>query len=96
MNNKITYNDFNPSIPALQLLMNFNVDTMIPEDGKVRLVCNIVERMNLNSVLSTYSLKGRKPVLDPITFLKVILFSTKKCILPSMDPGRSDGPIPEL
>ena len=74
MNKKITYNDFNPSIPALQLLMNFNVDTMIPEDGKVRLVCNIVERMNLNSVLSTYSLKGRKPVLDPITFLKVILF----------------------
>ena len=74
MNTKITYNDFNPSIPSLQLLMNFNVDTVIPEDGKVRLVCNIVERMDLSSVLSTYSAKGRKPVLDPITFLKVILF----------------------
>lgn len=54
--------------------MNFNVDTIIPEDNKVRLVCNIVERMDLSSLSSTYSSKGRKSVLDPVTFLKVLLF----------------------
>ena len=52
----------------------FNVETMIPEDGKVSLVCTIVERMNLSTVISTYSKRGRKPVLDPVTFLKIILF----------------------
>ena len=35
--------------------VNFDVDAVIPEDGKVRLVCNIVERMNLSTVLSAYS-----------------------------------------
>ena len=74
MNNNTTLIHFNRNVPSLQLSMNFDVDAVIPEDGKVRLVCNIVERMNLSTVLSAYSSKGRKPVLDPITFLKVILF----------------------
>jgi len=63
--------------------MNFDVDAVIPEDGKVRLVCNIVERMNLSTVLSAYSSKGRKPVLDPITFLKVLLFCYSEGIFQS-------------
>jgi len=74
MKNKLTFFNFNRNVPSLQLSMNFDVDAVIPEDGKVRLVCNIVERMNLSTVLSAYSSKGRKPVLDPITFLKVLLF----------------------
>lgn len=74
MRNKLTLYNFNRNVPSLQLSMSFDVDAVIPEDGKVRLVCNIVERMNLSTVLSAYSSKGRKPVLDPITFLKVILF----------------------
>lgn len=74
MTNKITYSNFNRNVPFLQLSMNFNVDTIIPEDNKVRLVCNIVERMDLSSLLSTYPHKGRKPALDPVTFLKILLF----------------------
>lgn len=74
MNNKITHYNFNRNIPSLQLSMSFDVDTVIPEGGKVQLACNIVERMNLSSVLSTSSKRGRKPVLDPITFLKIMLF----------------------
>ena len=54
--------------------MNFDVDSFIPEDGKVRLVCTMVERMDLDTILGTSSSRGRKPALDPITFLKVILF----------------------
>ena len=74
MRNNQTHSNFNLDVPFLQLSMNFNVDTIIPEDNKVRLVCNIVERMDLSSLSSTYSSKGRKPVLDPVTFLKVLLF----------------------
>lgn len=58
----------------MQLKMKFDVATYIPMDSKVRLVCNIVEEMNLSSVLSTYSVKGRKPVVDPVTMLKILLF----------------------
>lgn len=74
MTNKLTYSNFKPNVPFLQLSLNFNVDTIIPEDNKVRLVCNIVERMNLEPLFSTYSHRGRKPILDPVTFLKVLLF----------------------
>ena len=74
MNKNLTYQKFTKNVPSLQLCMNFDVDTLIPKDGKVRLVCNIVERMDLGNVLSTYSHKGRKPVVDPITLFKIILF----------------------
>jgi len=46
--------------------MNFDVDAVIPEHGKVRLVCNIVERMNLSTVLSAYSSRGRKPLMTEL------------------------------
>ena len=58
----------------MQLRMNFNVDTFIPEDSKVRLVCNIIEEMNLEPILSTCRNRGRKPVVDPVTMLKILLF----------------------
>lgn len=54
--------------------MQFDVETIIPKDSKVRLVCKIVEEMNLDSILSTYSVKGRKPAVDPIILLKILLF----------------------
>ena len=58
----------------MQLRMQFDVGTYIPEDSKVRLVCKIVEEMKLDSVLSTYSILGRKPAVDPVTMLKILLF----------------------
>lgn len=61
-------------VPVYQLRMNFNVDMLIPEDDKVRLVCEIVDRMDLGPVLRTYSRLGRKPALDPITYFKILLF----------------------
>lgn len=53
--------------------MQFDVGTYIPVDSKVRLVCKIVEEMKLDSVLSTYSILGRKPAVDPVTMLKILL-----------------------
>ena len=72
--NNLTHIDFTKKGHTLQLKMQFDVATYIPMDSKVRLVCNIVEEMKLDSVLSTYSVKGRKPVVDPVTLLKILLF----------------------
>lgn len=72
--NNLTHIDFTKKSHTMQLKMKFDVATYIPMDSKVRLVCNIVEEMNLDSVLSTYSVKGRKPVVDPVTMLKILLF----------------------
>jgi len=74
MTNNLTHIDFTKKGHTMQLKMKFDVATYIPMDSKVRLVCNIVEEMNLDSVLSTYSVKGRKPVVDPVTMLKILLF----------------------
>lgn len=74
MKNNITYTNFNQNSRSLQLKMQFDVATIIPKDSKVRLVCKIVEEMNLDSILSTYSVKGRKPAVDPIVLLKILLF----------------------
>lgn len=69
----LTHLDFNRIKPAFQLRMNFDVETYIPQDSKVRLVCNIVEEMNLEPILSTHH-RGRKPVVDPVSMLKILLF----------------------
>ena len=74
MKKNLTYINFTQSSRSLQLKMQFDVDTIIPKDSKVRLVCKIVEEMNLDSILSTYSTLGRKPAVDPIVLLKIILF----------------------
>lgn len=72
--NNLTHINFTQNHHSLQLKMQFDVDTIIPKDSKVRLVCNIVEEMNLSSILSTYSTLGRKPAVDPIILLKILLF----------------------
>lgn len=58
----------------LQLKMNFNTEIYVKDDGKVQLVENLIEEMNLNKLKSTYSGKGRSPVVNPVTMLKVLLF----------------------
>lgn len=74
MTNKLTHINFNSSIHLMQLRMKFDVGTNIPMDSKVRLVCNIAEEMNLDSILGTYAILGRKPVVDPATMLKILIF----------------------
>lgn len=72
--NNLTHINFTQNHHALQLKMQFDVATIIPKDSKVRLVCKIVEEMNLSSILCTYSTLGRKPAVDPIILLKILLF----------------------
>lgn len=74
MTNKTTHDYFNPKSHFLQLSMNFDVGTIIPEDSKVKLVCKIIERMDLSALSCTGPKKGRKPAVDLVDFIKIILF----------------------
>lgn len=71
---KTTQNNFTQNSHTMQLKMKFDVATYVSKDSKVHLVCKIIEEMNLSSLLSTYSKKGRKPSVDPANLLKIILF----------------------
>jgi len=70
----ITHLDFTQNSHSKQLKMKFDVETYVNEDSKVQLVCNLIEEMNLSSLLSTYSVMGRKPAVDPANLLKILLF----------------------
>lgn len=59
---------------ALQLKMNFSTDLNFVDDGKVALVQNLVERMDLKELKNLYSKFGRKPAVDPLTMLEVLIF----------------------
>lgn len=54
--------------------MNLNTDLYIENDSKVGLVHNLVERMDLEKLIESYSNKGRKPAVDPITMLQILIF----------------------
>lgn len=72
--NNLTHINSTKNYRSLQLKMQFDVETYIPEDSKVQLVCKIIEEMNLSSIQSTYSKMGRKSVVDPVILLKVLMF----------------------
>ena len=54
---------------TIQLRLNFNTEIYIQDDIKLRLVKNIIERMNLSELKKVYSSLGRKPTVNPVTML---------------------------
>lgn len=59
----------------MQLSFNFELANSFDMDDEVFLVHNIFEEMNLSFLNSAYSNKGRKPVVEPRTMLKVLVFA---------------------
>ncbi|MFM1533583.1 IS1182 family transposase [Helcococcus ovis] len=70
---------------VLQVKMNFNTELSFVDDGKVGLVQDLVERMDLDKLVRMYSKYGRKPIVDPITMLKVLIFCYSSRIYSSRD-----------
>ncbi len=58
---------------TIQLRLNFNTEIDIQDDVKLRLVKNIIERMNLSKLKKVYSSFGRKPTVNPVTMLQIII-----------------------
>ena len=50
-------------------------EKVIPADDSVRLLDQIVEEMDLASLMRAYKRTGRKPATSPVTMLKIVLYS---------------------
>ena len=70
INSKLTLNR-----EVLQLKMNFSYDISVEDNGKVALVRNLVERMDLSNLVKSYARNGRKPAVDPITMLEICIYA---------------------
>lgn len=74
---------------TIQLRLNFNTEIYIQDDVKLRLVKNIIERMNLSELRKVYSSFGRKPTVNPITMLQIIIFCYSEGIFSSREIEKS-------
>lgn len=59
---------------TIQLKLNFNTDVYVQDDVKLRLVKNMIERMDLSKLHQVYSHFGRKPKINPVTMLEILIF----------------------
>ena len=74
---------------TIQLRLNFNTEIYIQNDVKLRLVKNIIERMNLSELKKVYSSFGRKSNVNPVTMLEIIIFCYSEGIFSSREIEKS-------
>lgn len=74
MTNNVSGYHFTQFQKHLQLKLNFNTDLYVEDNGKVQLVRNMIKEMKLDFLKDMYRKNGRKPAVDPITMLQIILF----------------------
>ncbi|WP_455258833.1 transposase, partial [Peptoniphilus asaccharolyticus] len=74
---------------TIQLKLNFNTEIYIQDDVKLRLVKNIIERMNLSELKKVYSSYGRKPTVNPVTMLEILIYCYSEGILSSREIEKS-------
>ena len=74
---------------TIQLKMNFNTEIYVKDDVKLRLVKNIIERMDLSELKKVYSSLGRKPTVNPVTMLQIIIFCYSEGIFSSRNIEKS-------
>ena len=70
---------------TIQLKLNFNTDVYVQDDVKLRLVKNMIERMDLSKLHQVYSHFGRKPKINPVTMLEILIFCYSEKIFSSRD-----------
>ena len=58
-----------------QLVLPFNFEVLIPEDDSVRLLSQLLEGLNYDSLYLAYSSVGRKPAVDPKILFKVLTYA---------------------
>ena len=71
---KITQQNYNNESAEEQVLLPFDLGRVIPEDDSVRLLNRVLEGVNYKELNSMYSPYGRKPVVEPKTLFKIIVY----------------------
>lgn len=82
-NNTLSLTNYTLVNNTIQLKLNINTEIYIQDDVKLRLVKNIIERMNLSELKKVYSSYGRKTVVNPVTMLQIIIFCYSEGIFSS-------------
>ena len=74
---------------TIQLRLNFNTEIYIQNDVKLRLVKNIIERLNLTELKKVYSSFGRKATVNPVIMLEIIIYCYSEGIFSSREIEKS-------
>ncbi|WP_073997465.1 IS1182 family transposase [Anaerococcus urinomassiliensis] len=88
-NNTSSLTNFTLVDDTIQLKMNFNTEIYVYDDVKLRLVKNIIERIDLTELKKVYSSFGRKPTVNPVTMLQIIIFCYSEGIFTSREIEKS-------
>ena len=74
---------------TIQAGLNFNTEIYIQNDVKIRLVKNIIKRLNLTELKKVYSSFGRKATVNLVTMLEIIIFCYSEGIFSSREIEKS-------
>ena len=88
-NNTSSLTNFTLVDDTIQLKMNFNTEIYVYDDVKLRLVKNIIERMDLSEIKKVYSSLGRKPTVNAVTMLEILIFCYSEGIFSSRSIEKS-------
>ena len=76
MKNTLPQKDYGTCKRNVQLKIDESfAEKVIPANDSVRLLDEIVERMNLKALWSTYDVRGRKPATPPRIMLKILMYA---------------------
>ena len=77
MKTKYTTSDYTKLDGSYQLCLPLSFDKIIPSDDSVRLLSHILEGLDYTNLFKAYSVKGRKPAIDPRIMFKIIAYAYK-------------------
>jgi transposase len=72
---KLTTKDYTEFHQVYQLKLPLELEILIPVDDSVRLLSQMLEGLDYTKLYQAYSIKGRKPAVDPKIMFKVLTYA---------------------
>ena len=72
---KLTTKDYTEFQPDYQLKLPLELEMLIPVDDSVRLLSQMLEGLDYTKLYQAYSIKGRKPAVEPKIMFKVLTYA---------------------
>lgn len=72
---KLTTKDYTEFQQVYQLKLPLELEMLVPVDDSVRLLSHMLEGLDYSKLYQAYSIKGRKPAVDPKIMFKVLTYA---------------------
>ena len=72
---KLTNKNYTEFQPVYQLKLPLELDILIPVNDSVRLLSQMLEGLDYTKLYQAYSVKGRKPAVEPQIMFKVLTYA---------------------